>query len=240
MGNSESNIISNILTEKNKIFPDLEINKDLLCGTCKAKVVPQNFQLSGMKICRDCYNKELEKEYAMLNDLIKTQKFCFEGNEIIKDKLFLGNRISATQKEELKNRGITHILMIGYYLLEFFPEDFEYGNIEIEDDERENLFRYFYTCINFIEKSKKCFVHCQAGISRSASVVIAYVMYKLHLNYDDAFKYVEEKRFFICPNEGFKMQLEDLDKIFKYCKYDMESFRQINKQYQAKLVDEQK
>ena len=94
--------------------------------------------------------------------------------------------------------------MVGYLLHEFYPEDFEYANIEIDDDERENIFKYFYTCINFIEKSKICFVHCQAGMSRSASIVIAYVMYKLKLKFEEAFDYVKKRREYINPIKNFK------------------------------------
>ena len=239
MGNSESSLISSILSEKNKIYPDFEVKEGLLCERCKEKNVSENFQLSGKKICRNCYNKDEENEFQRVIKLINSSKVIFDGNEIIKDKLYLGNYYSATQKEELKKRGVTHILMVGYLLHEFYPNDFEYGNIEIEDDERENIFRYFYTCINFIEKSKICYVHCQAGVSRSASIVIAYVMYKLRLNFEDAFNYVKEKRDYIYPNDGFQLQLKDLDKVLKYCEYDMEKYRQINKRIlsQKKIIE---
>ena len=159
MGNSESKLISSILSEKNKKFPDFEVKEGLLCEKCKEREVPENFQLSGMKICRKCYNIEEEEEFQRVSNLINKSKVIFDGNEIIQNKLYLGNYYSATQKEELKKRGVTHILMVGYLLHEFFPDDFEYANIEIEDDERENIFKYFYTCINFIEKSKVCYVH---------------------------------------------------------------------------------
>jgi protein-tyrosine phosphatase len=238
MGNSESNLISSILAEKRKQFPDFEVEEGLLCERCKEREVPENFQLSGMKICRKCYNIDEEKEYKRITELIKSSKVYFDGNEIIKDKLFLGNVYSATQKEELKKRGVTHIFMVGYLLHEFFPDDFVYSNIEIEDDERENIFKYFYTSINFIEKSKICYVHCQAGMSRSASIVIAYIMYKFKLNFDDAFNYVRERRPCIYPNDGFKLQLQDLDRVLKYCNYDLEKFRQINKRLFEKKIDE--
>ena len=237
MGSSELSLISSILSEKNQIYPDFEVKEGLLCERCKEKTVPKNFQLSGKKICRNCYNKDEENEFQRVTKLINSNKVIFDGNEIIKDKLYLGNYYSATQKEELKKRGVTHILMVGYLLHEFYPNDFEYGNIEIEDDERENIFKYFYTSINFIENSKICYVHCQAGISRSASIVIAYVMYKLKINFDEALKYVKDKREYIYPNNGFSLQLKDLDKVLKYCQYDLEKFRQINKRLFEKKID---
>jgi protein-tyrosine phosphatase len=238
MGNSEEKFISSILSEKKEKFPDFEIKEGLLCEKCNKKEVPDTFQLSGMKICRNCYNIEMENEINRINELLKTSKVIFDGNEILKNKLYLGNYYSATQKEELKKRGITHILMVGYLLHEFFPDDFEYATIEIEDDERENIFKYFYTCINFIEKSKVCYVHCQAGVSRSASIVIAYVMYKLKLKFEDALKYVKEKRDYIYPNAGFRLQLKDLENVLTYCQYDLEKFRQIHKHLFEKKIFE--
>ena len=237
MGNSEEKFISSILSEKKQKFPDFEIKEGLICEKCNNKEVPDTFQLSGMKICRNCYNIEMENEVKRVTELLKTSKVLFDGNEILKDKLYLGNFYSATQKEELKKRGITHILMVGYLLHEFFPNDFIYANIEIEDDERENIFRYFYVCINFIEKSKVCYVHCQAGVSRSASIVIAYVMYKNKLNFEDAFEFVKEKRCYIYPNDGFRLQLEDFDRVLKHCNYDLEKYRQIHKRLFEKQID---
>lgn len=50
-------------------------------------------------------------------------------------------------------------------------------------------------------------VHCAAGVSRSASFVIAYLMKKRDMLYPDALRYVKERRKVISPNSGFKKQL---------------------------------
>ena len=52
-------------------------------------------------------------------------------------------------------------------------------------------------------------VHCAAGMSRSASIVIAYVMYALGLPFEKAYVLVKRARPFICPNDGFMKQLKD-------------------------------
>ena len=88
---------------------------------------------------------------------------------------------SATLKEVLKEKGIKKILMIGYYLNEINPDDFTYLAIEVDDDEHENIFEFFYSAINLIEKSNIIYVHWQAGISLSASFSIIYVMF--HFKY---------------------------------------------------------
>lgn len=50
-------------------------------------------------------------------------------------------------------------------------------------------------------------VHCYAGVSRSASIVIAYVMKELNLDFDTAYQLVHRARPVVSPNEGFEKQL---------------------------------
>ena len=65
-------------------------------------------------------------------------------------------------------------------------------------------------------------VHCAAGVSRSASVVVAYLMYKKGLSLDDALDFVKSKRECVDPNFGFREQLQIFDQILK--KYRKELF----------------
>jgi len=51
-------------------------------------------------------------------------------------------------------------------------------------------------------------VHCAAGISRSSTIVIAYLMQAMQFSLTEAFKYVREKRPIISPNDGFSRQLQ--------------------------------
>ena len=52
-------------------------------------------------------------------------------------------------------------------------------------------------------------IHCQQGVSRSCSVVIAYLMCKEGMTYDDALKAVKRKRSVCKPNVGFEIQLRE-------------------------------
>ena len=54
---------------------------------------------------------------------------------------------------------------------------------------------------------KKIYVHCAGGISRSASTVVAYMMYTRKITVDEAYKVVAAKRPCINPNDGFVAQL---------------------------------
>ena len=54
-----------------------------------------------------------------------------------------------------------------------------------------------------------------AGISRSATIVIAYLMYMNKLNFEEAFQLVKTNRPIICPNNGFIKQLKKFEKDIK-------------------------
>ncbi|CAF2135569.1 unnamed protein product [Rotaria magnacalcarata] len=56
-------------------------------------------------------------------------------------------------------------------------------------------------------KKERCLVHCAAGVSRSATIVLIYSMKYHHNTLKDAFHYLLEKRPQIGPNEGFLLQL---------------------------------
>lgn len=55
----------------------------------------------------------------------------------------------------------------------------------------------------------KILVHCQVGVSRSATIVLAYLMLKQNMTLAEAIKKVKERRG-IYPNQGFLKQLINL------------------------------
>ena len=51
-------------------------------------------------------------------------------------------------------------------------------------------------------------VHCNAGISRSTSIVIGYLMLREGLSFEEALGQVKHARPSVCPNAGFYRQLK--------------------------------
>lgn len=123
----------------------------------------------------------------------------------------------------LQKHGITHIICIrqnieANFIKPNFQQLFRYLVLDIADNPVENIIRFFPMTKEFIDGSLqnggKVLVHGNAGISRSAAFVIAYIMETFGMKYRDAFAYVQERRFCINPNAGFVHQLQEYEAIY--------------------------
>lgn len=107
---------------------------------------------------------------------------------------------------------VRHILNVTREIDNFFPGMFDYCNVRVYDDEKTDLLKHWDNTFKYISRAKmegsKVLVHCKMGISRSASVVIAYAMKAYNWDFDQAIKHVKEKRNCIKPNKSFVSQLE--------------------------------
>ncbi|XP_045678369.1 serine/threonine/tyrosine-interacting protein isoform X1 [Phyllostomus hastatus] len=139
--------------------------------------------------------------------------------------LFLGPYSSAMKSKLpiLQKHGITHIICIrqnieANFIKPNFQQLFRYLVLDIADNPVENIIRFFPMTKEFIDGSLqaggKVLVHGNAGISRSAAFVIAYIMETFGMKYRDAFAYVQERRFCINPNAGFVHQLQEYEAIY--------------------------
>lgn len=61
-----------------------------------------------------------------------------------------------------------------------------------------------------IERKEAILVHCEAGISRSASIVIGYLIRERKMILKEALSFIQKRRPCIWPNGGFMEQLENL------------------------------
>ena len=135
----------------------------------------------------------------------------------IYSNLYLGGERSATSLDFLQAEGITHILSVSEIEPQF-EDHFTYLHVPFDDSENVNLLQYLDVTLNFITASlaqpeNKILVHCQKGVSRSASVVTAYIMAKEKICPEDALEIVLRKRNIICPNDGFMEQLHIFHKM---------------------------
>lgn len=107
---------------------------------------------------------------------------------------------------------VRHILNVTREIDNFFPGMFNYLNVRVYDDEKTDLLKHWDKTFKYITNAKKegskVLVHCKMGVSRSASVVIAYAMKAYNWDYTQALKHVKDKRSCIKPNSSFVSQLE--------------------------------
>lgn len=69
------------------------------------------------------------------------------------------------------------------------------------------LNQFFFFTERARKTGGKVLVHCQAGVSRSATITISYILRKTKLNAYDAYKFVKSKRDVVSPNLNFMGQL---------------------------------
>jgi len=109
--------------------------------------------------------------------------------------------------------------------------------VPVDDSEFAKLDVYFDDICNTIhthrEKGGKTLVHCAAGISRSATLCIAYLMKHDKQCLEDAYLYVRKRRRCICPNNGFWRQLI----VYEHTLYGVNSVHMLKGRLQRDIPD---
>jgi O-acetyl-ADP-ribose deacetylase (regulator of RNase III)/protein-tyrosine phosphatase len=135
--------------------------------------------------------------------------------------LYLAGRKVAADRQVLDAVGVTHILNMTCEVPNSFPNDFVYSNVRTVDEVYADILSVLPSTCVLLDRVRRdhiaaaateakppiILVHCAAGVSRSASVVIAYfISHGQSLN--DARAFVKVKRKQISPNIGFLKQLK--------------------------------
>ncbi|KAL0850637.1 hypothetical protein ABMA28_012391 [Loxostege sticticalis] len=159
--------------------------------------------------------------------------------DLIDDGLYLGNVACAHDHKMLQQLGITHILTLDLVPLPRTILDrphltFKY--VKLSDMPKEDLITHLPDTNDFIKQAIAAggtvLVHCFFGVSRSAAVVIAYIMEKYGLCYEEAYSLVKGKRRFVSPNVGFVAQL----KLFGHMGYTLNRDDPRFKQFRLKMA----
>ena len=117
--------------------------------------------------------------------------FVFNDSDEIIDNLWLGNFFASKDVEDLKRKGIKKVLTVMDDDGPVYKDgDFIHLKFNVDDFSGQNIIQYFGKCLNFIKGDDNILLHCAAGASRSATIVIAYLMWKNKMKFDDALKFV--------------------------------------------------
>lgn len=160
--------------------------------------------------------------YSLLNkirgNISYYYSYKFEADKIF-DGIYLGSIDSVYDEKALESRGITHIISSIAGFEPPFPTKFNYLVINALDSLNTDLSENFNLCNDFIENALddggQILIHCIAGRSRSATLLIAYMIYKFGIDTDNAILSIKSRRNIIEPNQNFKKQLyEYYNKLF--------------------------
>uniref|UniRef100_A0AC11B6X9 Dual specificity phosphatase 29 n=1 Tax=Ovis aries TaxID=9940 RepID=A0AC11B6X9_SHEEP len=138
-------------------------------------------------------------------------------------KLYIGDEATALDRYGLQKAGFTHVLNAahGRWNVDTGPDYYrdmaiEYHGVEADDLPTFDLSVFFYPAAAFIDAAlrydhNKILVHCAMGRSRSATLVLAYLMIHRNMTLVDAIRQVAKNRC-VLPNRGFLKQLRELDR----------------------------
>lgn len=136
---------------------------------------------------------------------------------LITPRIYLSDLHTASNKDELTNLEITHVISVlecqPTFPTSITPE--QTLHIPIADYLHVNILRHLETTTNFISSalaqndSNKVLVHCHQGISRSATVVCAYLVATTAMSASESIAHVKDLRSVVYPNFGFRRQLDE-------------------------------
>ncbi|KAK1804163.1 hypothetical protein P4O66_020208 [Electrophorus voltai] len=167
---------------------------------------PANPQALSLPLSASCQPESVESCNTCATPL------CDQGGPVeILPFLYLGSAYHASRKDMLDMLGITALINVSSNCPNHFEDHFQYKSIPVEDNHKADISSWFNEAIEFIDsvrnKGGRVFVHCLAGISRSATICLAYLMRTNQVRLDEAFEFVKQRRSIISPNFSFMGQL---------------------------------
>ncbi|EGW04976.1 Dual specificity protein phosphatase 2 [Cricetulus griseus] len=172
----------------------------------------QRFQACCPDLCSEAPAQALSPAGAENNSSDPRVPIYDQGGPVeILPYLYLGSCSHSSDLQGLQACGITAVLNVSASCPNHFEGLFHYKSIPVEDNQMVEISAWFQEAIGFIDSVKnsggRVLVHCQAGISRSATICLAYLIQSHRVRLDEAFDFVKQRRGVISPNFSFMGQL---------------------------------
>lgn len=152
-------------------------------------------------------------ETAINHRELKRHSKVPHGMSLILDYLYLGSGKDAQDKESLQAAGVTTVLNVTAEWRTSHHEDFTHHRISLNDNIKQSLEKAMDDACEIIHKMKstdpqaKILVHCVMGRSRSAAIVMAYLVRYENMTLKDAFELTHKARPIVRPNSRFLSDL---------------------------------
>jgi len=132
--------------------------------------------------------------------------------------LYLGSISAVLDPSILREHDIHHLVQVldAPWLPESEQDGYECYRLDILDLESQDLKPHLEDAVEDIDsalgRGRNVLVHCQQGVSRSAAIVIAYLIRKRGMSFDSALAFVRQRRPCIKPNSGFVRCLREWER----------------------------
>ncbi|EIE24571.1 phosphatases II [Coccomyxa subellipsoidea C-169] len=128
--------------------------------------------------------------------------------EIVPKVLYLGDWEHAQQTERMDELNIRRVITIHNNPENMqLPSRFKHLRLQLADVDTQDVSKFFAPTYTFIEEARAAnegvLVHCGAGVSRSASLCIAYLMRRFTWPAGRAREHCKQRRSLVNPNQGF-------------------------------------
>eukprot|EP00727_Mastigamoeba_balamuthi_P012254 m51a1_g7651 putative protein-tyrosine-phosphatase mkp1-like isoform x1 (679) ;mRNA; r:388280-390316 len=127
-----------------------------------------------------------------------------EMSEVLDGWLMIGGDVVASDEGFLRQRGVTHVLNCACRACPaYFPQSFRYLVLDLLDDPSEDVVSLFPHAVAWLERARLSggvvLVHCFEGVSRSATFVMAYLMWARGIDREQALRFLHRARPIVDP-----------------------------------------
>ncbi|ORE05904.1 DSPc-domain-containing protein [Rhizopus microsporus var. microsporus] len=186
--------------------------------TSTATIATTTFKSASTSLSQRRKNKKnlsLCLPQTTLSTPIKTTDPYSNGPIEIMPHLYLGSEQNTLNMDQLRDTSTIHTNYSSDSLLHH-PSDIIYHKLNWEHNQ-DNLVLELEKAIDIIDRSRSVnqniLVHCQCGVSRSATVIIAYIIKTLKLPMQDAYNHVKNLSPAVNPNLSLLFQLREFEQF---------------------------
>lgn len=162
----------------------------------------------------EMFNKRILPEISLLDQY----RTLLDEPTLIIDNIYLGSAYNAASYNTLQKYNIKVIFNITTEISNYFPDEFTYKRYRLYDNNKESILEKAveaYKKIRYHQKNTEgnILIHCYMGKSRSAAIVLYYIMKRVkHPNgkpfsFDDSLHYIRERRRIVNPTFRFTKDL---------------------------------
>ena len=155
-------------------------------------------------------SRQEDKQSGIINHFIK---LSHNVTPVI-DNILIGNACNSSSYYELQENKVQTIINVTEEIPNYFEGYHDYFKAPIRDTSEDSLQPYFHKILNYIHQQQEKYpdnnilIHCYMGSSRSAAIVVLYLVDTHNYQLQDAIQFLKEKRDIVNINVNFVQNLQ--------------------------------